>query len=137
MFFLKPKHKSDKILPPPPPFPVMEFEEEPNAIEPTLSQLPQEPEISDEIEKPKKGMAEVLPEEKEFEELFKGFSDESKPKKAVRIEKISVKKRLAAKGPKISKKGVKQAKVDLAKKKPIRKITPIKGIKETKPIKLK
>lgn len=104
MFFLKPKHKTDELLPPPPPFPSMDFEEE-KPVE--------------EAVKPKKAEVKVLPEEKEFKELFKDAGEGLKPKKA-----------------KISKKEIKIQKPVLIKK-PVKKIAPIKQIKEKKLIKLK
>ena len=68
MLFSKLKHKDEELLPPPPPFPNLEFEE----------QTKEKPKFFDEVIKPKK--AETFPEEKEFTDLVKKV-EELKPKK--------------------------------------------------------
>ncbi|MBI2652936.1 hypothetical protein HYX00_05720 [Candidatus Woesearchaeota archaeon] len=116
MLFFKSKHKYDEILPPPPPFPTMEFEEE----------FKEKPKFFDEVIKPKR--AETFPEEEEFSELVKGLEG-TKPKKSIsKKEKIIPKKVEIAKHRKILKKELKQ----------LKKVIPVKQIKEKKlPTRLK
>ena len=111
MLFSKLKHKDEELLPPPPPFPNLEFEE----------QAEEKPKFFDEIIKPKK--AETFPEEKEFSELVKKV-EELKPKKMLsKREKTIAKKRF--------KKITQQKKIKVKKAQPI-KIIQVKPIKEKK-----
>ena len=105
MLFFKQKQKSDEILPPPPPFPTLEFEEE-------------KPKFFDEVIKPKK--AETFPEEEEFSNLVEDLERGAKQKKPKAIKKISLKKKLKPKQkiPKIMPRQLKK----LAKVKQIKKI---------------
>ena len=72
MFLLKPKQKSDEILPPPPPF----EEEELDKL------LEEKPKFFDKILKPKTSV-ETFPEEGELSELLEDLDKESKPKKTL------------------------------------------------------
>lgn len=94
MLFFKPKAKSDEILPPPPPFPTLELEEEKEG-----------PLLFDEVAKPE-AKAEGFPEEKDFGDLMKELDEGLKPEKEVsKKEGIKAKKgKLAAKRQKITKK---------------------------------
>ncbi|MBI3035712.1 hypothetical protein HYY71_05315 [Candidatus Woesearchaeota archaeon] len=111
MFFLKPKLRSEEILPPPPP----DFEEE----------FKEKPKFFDEIIEPED--AETLPEVKEFSDLIEGLENKTKPKKEIAGSK---KRELLAKKPKILKKEIKKG-VSI-KKAQIKKITTIKQAKEKK-----
>lgn len=101
MFFLKPKQKSEDILPPPPPFLAPEFEEE------TGFSADIEPEKSE------------IPEYEKIEDLFR--EESQKPKKEINKEKAVANKAEIYKKPKILKKGIKRQKTS-----PIKKIIQIK-----------
>ena len=75
MFFLKPKPKSDELLPPPPPFPTMDIEELPNESN-TGIQLTKKPKFASETSKAK---AEAFPEIQEFDDLVKSLNKDLKP----------------------------------------------------------
>ena len=109
MLFFKPKPKIDEILPPPPPFPSLDFDEE----------LRGKPKFFDEVVKP--GKAENIPEIKEFDDMVEEM-EQSKPEKNKRQkiqpkmpQKKSVKLKKEKKSPaskKTSRGKISRAKVD-------------------------
>lgn len=95
MLFFKSKPKTEELLPPPPPFPSMEFDEQ-----------VEEPGLVTKTIKPEERKAKTLPEEEEFHNLIKEWDEVIKP--LGKKEKKGLKKALI-KNKKISK-GIKQLK---------------------------
>ncbi len=114
MLFFKSK-KYDEILPPPPP-------------EAELEEI-EKPELFDEVIKPEK--VKETKEEAEFEDLLKEVKALKPKKVSKKLKTISKEKKLIVK-PKIIKKQVKKIK---EKKIPIKKIIPVKRLKEKAPVK--
>ncbi|MDP3765487.1 MAG: hypothetical protein Q8R04_03160 [Nanoarchaeota archaeon] len=109
MLFFKPKQKSNEVLPPPPPFPTLEFEEE-----------KERPKFFDETIKPKK--AETFPEEGEFSNLVENLGKEVKQKKMINKKKKMILEKTKA---------AKRQKIPIKKKqKQFKKITSTNRIKE-------
>ena len=69
MLFFKPKPKSEELLPPPPPFPSMELDD--NPIE--------ESSLLTETIKPKESQTKAFPEEEKFHNLVKEWDELIKP----------------------------------------------------------
>ena len=84
MFFLKPKSRTDELLPPPPPFPTLELEETKKSdfFDETLD-----------IVKSK----ELLTEDEEYTGLVNELDNELKPKRTSKKPEIAIKKELAVK----------------------------------------
>jgi len=110
MFFLKPKHKSDELLPPPPPFPTMELEEEKQGSEISKKAIKQA-KVALAKKTPIKKIAPIK---------------EIKEKKPIKLKEILPLKQ-AKLFKKIKPKGL--MKIVPIKSIPIKKITPIKQIK--------
>ena len=93
MIFFKPKHKSQEILPPPPPFPTMNFDE----VEPEAgNQMLEPPKFFDETID--EAVPELIPEVQEFDELVRNLdkslgskSFKSKSGKKAKIKNVGTK----------------------------------------------
>ncbi len=84
MFFLKPKHKISEILPPPPPFPTLDLEEESTGL------VLEKPKFSDEIIDV--GGSNEIPEVREFDNLVRELDDYIKPNAAKPSKTVKEKK---------------------------------------------
>jgi len=103
MLFFKQKQASDEILPPPPPFPAMELDEE-------AEEIKVKPKYFDKILKPEELKGETFSEESEFKDLVRDLDRVTKPSKAtIKKERLTLSKALKVKG-KLQKKQLKHPK---------------------------